>query len=564
MGTDELKILGHILITVADSQKSQHPFTIDVESIEGGDPSETLFQLWNQLLDECKQIALKIPQSVRIIIGKKIQTRRDIEPAAQPFASCQSDSNNYTQISHAPTELSRSTGVGILSAIRDSPTIGTEEGPAGRISSSSSAIKPLAQNPAPVRRFPKTTEAPFPCFSRKVLKSWAISPEKFLNQEEIDVNKSGIYNYIEALKKSKHLNVFRIRFALLQLYKSRETWPPYGKKTFRDKLGANPNTLNSWLKEDPRRKKKRPIDDLVTECDTETDIGKSQAKKQGLEFTPEELKLPEICVTDDADENRESVEDLIKAAAESIATRLEEIHQKAGLYYLNGTETNILAQSHNGGMQPSAKRVCQSHDSHGLREGPHSSQDAANLAMNDDPTSDVSNTSLAWNQLPNRGDQPPYSLSENTAYLLPKQRPCILGSAETGMRHETASYEATTCFEQPVQLQPSAYHEASPQSPLNAISPEAARLHEAELKKGMDASDNLPSVDILLGYGSLQSQHTNDLAFGDPQGMDCQHGNTEDLHWNMAGILNFQSLFDYVNLDTPQPLSAPETWCNTS
>jgi hypothetical protein len=139
MRTDELEILGHILIAAAKNKNSRHPFTLDVETIQGGVPSETFIQSWNQLLKDCPRIAQNIPQVVRTIIGKKIQTRRDIEPAAQLSESCQSDSINYTQISQTPREISQSTGVGIPSAIRDSPTIGTEKGSAERISSSLSA-----------------------------------------------------------------------------------------------------------------------------------------------------------------------------------------------------------------------------------------------------------------------------------------------------------------------------------------------------------------------------------------------------------------------------------------
>jgi hypothetical protein len=143
---------------------------------------------------------------------------------------------------------------------------------------------------------------------------------------------------------------------------------------------------------DPPQGKKRPIDDLVTDCDTETDIGKRQAKERSLRFTSEELELPELYATDDTGdigEDRESVKELIKAAAESIATCWKKIHQKAGLLKVDGTHRNGLAQSSKSGMEPPAKRACQSHDSHGLRGGSHNSRSAADLVTNDDPTSDV-------------------------------------------------------------------------------------------------------------------------------------------------------------------------------
>ncbi|KAG7403423.1 hypothetical protein Forpe1208_v016427 [Fusarium oxysporum f. sp. rapae] len=385
MGTDadEVEILGHFLIATARNGNSRYPFAVDIDSIHGGVSPETHTQSWKkEVLKECKRIAQHIPQPIRDTIGNKIRTRQDNDPVTQvPELFCQPDSIN-TQISQTPGEILQSPGVGIPSAFQASPTTGPERVSEERVSNSLSPEQPSAQNTTPVKGTSKQ-EDPSTFILVQNLESWATSPEGFLNVGGINVD-CGIADYIQALKASQHLNTIRMRFALLQLYKSKKAWSQTTESLLR-RLKIPRRTFNSWAcegenyfslvaekglevlfaklkprtkcrnpeKTTPPRGKKRPIDDLDTDtgCDSET-IRKHHAKEvktKSLTFTSEEVELPKLYVKDksgevvECREDHGKVKELFKTAADSIMACLEGFHRRAGLLIGDGSQDSRSA-----------------------------------------------------------------------------------------------------------------------------------------------------------------------------------------------------------------------------
>ncbi|KAI8397395.1 hypothetical protein FOFC_20667 [Fusarium oxysporum] len=369
MSTNELEILGHILIAAAKTENSHYPFIIDVDLLQG---DATFTRSWNGIVKDCKRIAHNIPQPIRDIVGKHIQTRRDSNPASRlPESFCQPDSP-IAQISQTPREVSQSISEGIPSTIRASSITEAERGSEECVSSSLSQKQLLARNPTPVKSTSKRKQ-PLPPILLKDLKSWVESPKQFLNLERIKVDDCGIIPYIRAVENSQYLNTIRKRFVLRQLAESKRLWAPRTTKTFFEKLATPRSTLNNWIyeggnyaslvankgpevlfselkprtqkskKKAPPQGKKRSIDDLITGGNIETDVRNHHAKEANnpsLTFTHEELQLPKVYLADETgeafeavevDENGVPIQELFKAAAKGIVTFLEDLHRQAGL-----------------------------------------------------------------------------------------------------------------------------------------------------------------------------------------------------------------------------------------
>ncbi|KAG7413152.1 hypothetical protein Forpi1262_v017183 [Fusarium oxysporum f. sp. raphani] len=341
MSTNELEILGHILIAAAKTENSHYPFIIDVDLLQG---DATFTRSWNGIVKDCKRIAHNIPQPIRDIVGKHIQTRRDSNPASRlPESFCQPDSP-IAQISQTPREVSQS--------ISEEATVGSEPNSREEYFKAKTASAPILL---------------------KDLKSWVESPKQFLNLEGIKVDDCGIIPYIRAVENSQYLNTIRKRFVLRQLAESKRLWAPRTTKTFFEKLATPRSTLNNWIyeggnyaslvankgpevlfselkprtqkskKKAPPQGKKRSIDDLITGGNIETDVRNHHAKEANnpsLTFTHEELQLPKVYLADETgeaveavevDENGVPIQELFKAAAKGIVTFLEDLHRQAGL-----------------------------------------------------------------------------------------------------------------------------------------------------------------------------------------------------------------------------------------
>jgi hypothetical protein len=94
---------------------------------------------------------------------------------------------------------------------------------------------------------PEDNEQPFLIAD---LKSWAQSPKPFLSSETISIDDIGVFDYIQALEKSSQITKIARRFALLQLWVSREAWRPLPLEEFKKSLGTATNAnFNRWLRE---------------------------------------------------------------------------------------------------------------------------------------------------------------------------------------------------------------------------------------------------------------------------------------------------------------------------
>ncbi|PNP84289.1 hypothetical protein FNYG_02362 [Fusarium nygamai] len=82
------------------------------------------------------------------------------------------------------------------------------------------------------------------------LKSWVASPESFLDSAAISIHALSVSGYIQALEKSSQISRIARRFALLQLWISREAWRPLPLDEFNQELGnITKKDLNRWLRE---------------------------------------------------------------------------------------------------------------------------------------------------------------------------------------------------------------------------------------------------------------------------------------------------------------------------
>jgi hypothetical protein len=82
------------------------------------------------------------------------------------------------------------------------------------------------------------------------LKSWAQSPKPFLSSGAISIDDLAVFDYIQALEKSSQITKIARRFALVQLWVSKEVWRPLPPQEFKKRLGsASGGKFNRWLRE---------------------------------------------------------------------------------------------------------------------------------------------------------------------------------------------------------------------------------------------------------------------------------------------------------------------------
>ncbi|EGU87798.1 hypothetical protein FOPG_16811 [Fusarium oxysporum f. sp. conglutinans race 2 54008] len=370
MSTNDIEIITYIL-----GQNSPNPFAI---------------QLRQNILKACRQILQDNPEPVKAIIREAIQKRQNSDSLTQPQESlCEPSKISSVQISSTPRNTSRSPDAGTPSSIYAIPTTATETCSADHASSSLSVVPQSSTTSTPV----KTT---FP-FSRKEVESWAGSSKQFLSPKKIDADKLDVCEYIQKLEATERSNTFRLRFALRQLWFSRELWRPRTRADFLTKLKIkDTSTFDIWMKEGriyylltlhhgvqvlfaalktrPQlrklripRQKKRPVAELLPNHNTKADIEAThgdEAKGLSSLFLARELQLPEkFDGADETDENCDSADTLFKAA-ENIVASLEELHREKILYTVDGAHTDKLDALSNSQNERLAKRACHSQDSH--------------------------------------------------------------------------------------------------------------------------------------------------------------------------------------------------------
>ncbi|KAF5017280.1 hypothetical protein F66182_10805 [Fusarium sp. NRRL 66182] len=110
------------------------------------------------------------------------------------------------------------------------------------------AVKRSSKRPASTRnKCLHEDDQPIPF---DTLKSWVASPGSFLDSAAISIHHLNVSGYIQALEKSSQISRIARRFALLQLWISRESWRPLPLDEFNQELGNVSKTdLDRWLRE---------------------------------------------------------------------------------------------------------------------------------------------------------------------------------------------------------------------------------------------------------------------------------------------------------------------------
>ncbi|RYC80517.1 hypothetical protein BFJ63_vAg16598 [Fusarium oxysporum f. sp. narcissi] len=327
---DLFHILGFFFISVA---KIQHP----------------AIRSYVEISDACKIIAQDVPEAVRNKLhrlGTEVQAEFRKVPYEQisPDHSCPPDTTTATIVQHGSPN-----GPDEQQVEHDSPTrtfqpskqtlaAGAEF---SRSQSSRKEKSPREGSSTGTKCSPEDNEQPFLIAD---LKSWAQSPKPFLSSGTISIDDLAVFDYIQALEKSSQMTKIARRFALLQLWVSKEVWRPLPPQEFKKRLGtASGAKFNRWLREGRTLFLLKAHIALSAELkadlhtNAEPNINKEsynnielllqsqhteEAKKIVSCFDVKELELPRSC--EDCVTNSK----LYRDAASSISKYLEELHIK--------------------------------------------------------------------------------------------------------------------------------------------------------------------------------------------------------------------------------------------
>ncbi|KNB17858.1 hypothetical protein FOXG_16045 [Fusarium oxysporum f. sp. lycopersici 4287] len=237
---DLFHILGFFFISVAKTQHRQLNVDKNLERI---------------ISDACKIIAQDVPEAVRYKLhrlGTEVQAEFRKVPYEQisPDHSCLPDTTTATIVQHGSPN-----GPDEQQVEHDSPTrtfqpskqtlaAGAEF---SRSQSSRKEKSPREGSSTGTKCSPEDNEQPFLIAD---LKSWAQSPKPFLSSGTISIDDLAVFDYIQALEKSSQMTKIARRFALLQLWVSKEVWRPLPPQEFKKRLGtASGAKFNRWLRE---------------------------------------------------------------------------------------------------------------------------------------------------------------------------------------------------------------------------------------------------------------------------------------------------------------------------
>ncbi|EXA30576.1 hypothetical protein FOVG_18064 [Fusarium oxysporum f. sp. pisi HDV247] len=237
---DLFHILGFFFISVAKIQHRQLNVDKNLERI---------------ISDACKIIAQDVPEAVRNKLhrlGTEVQAEFRKVPYEQisPDHSCPPDTTTATIVQHGSPN-----GPDKQQVEHDSPTrtfqpskqtlaAGAEF---SRSQSSRKEKSPREGSSTGTKCSPEDNEQPFLIAD---LKSWAQSPKPFLSSGTISIDDLAVFDYIQALEKSSQMTKIARRFALLQLWVSKEVWRPLPPQEFKKRLGtASGAKFNRWLRE---------------------------------------------------------------------------------------------------------------------------------------------------------------------------------------------------------------------------------------------------------------------------------------------------------------------------
>ncbi|KAG6981023.1 hypothetical protein FOFC_03790 [Fusarium oxysporum] len=237
---DQLRILGFFFISVAKAQS--HQFNIDN-------------RLERIISDACKIIAQDVPEAVRNKLHR-LGTEVQAEFRKAPYEQISPDHSRFPDTTTATIVQDSSLDSPNKQQVEhDSPTRALQplkqtSAAVAEISWSQSSRKEKSRKEASstgTRCSPQDDEQPFLIAD---LKSWAQSPKPFLSSGAISIDDLAVFDYIQALEKSSQITKIARRFALVQLWVSKEIWRPLPPQEFKKRLGsASGAKFNRWLRE---------------------------------------------------------------------------------------------------------------------------------------------------------------------------------------------------------------------------------------------------------------------------------------------------------------------------
>ncbi|KAH7201161.1 hypothetical protein DER44DRAFT_434052 [Fusarium oxysporum] len=377
---DQLRILGIFFISYPKSQS--HQFNVDNE-------------LERIISDACKIIA-QVPEALRNKLHQ-LGTEMQAEFRKKTYEKKLPDDSHFPDTTAATIgqdgslsrpdkqQFNHDSPTRTFQPLNQTPAAGAKfsRTPSSRKDKSPREGSSTGRSSKGTQRSSKDNEQPIPIAD---LKSWAQSPKRFLSSATISIDDLGVFDYIQALEKSSQLTKIARRFALLQLWVSREAWRPLPFQDFNKSLGTvTKMTVNRWLREGKTLfllKTEKGIEVLFSKLQSTTkltalspesgshlhtnaepNVNKEsyknielllrsqhteEAKRMVSFFDVKELELPRSC--EDCVTNSK----LYRDAASSISKYLEELHIKR----LFGDQTQLRHRLEIPESERPAKRWC--------------------------------------------------------------------------------------------------------------------------------------------------------------------------------------------------------------
>ncbi|RBA12842.1 hypothetical protein FPRO05_14064 [Fusarium proliferatum] len=236
---DQFRILGFFFISSAKSQSHQFNDNKKLERID-------------EISAACKIIAQDVHEAVRNKLHQ-LGTEAQAEFRKVPYEKKSPDHSRFPDTTTAT--IVQDGSFNGPDKQHDSPTRtfqpSTQTPAAGavlsRTQSSRNEKSPSEGSSTGTKCSAEDNEQPFPIAD---LQSWAQLPKPFLSSGSIPIDDLGVFDYIQALEKSSQITKIARRFALLQLWVSREAWRPLPLQEFKNSLGkVSSATFKRWLRE---------------------------------------------------------------------------------------------------------------------------------------------------------------------------------------------------------------------------------------------------------------------------------------------------------------------------
>ncbi|VTT77024.1 unnamed protein product [Fusarium fujikuroi] len=236
---DQLRVLGFFFISYPKSQSHQFNVDNELERIIS-DACKIIAQVPEALRNQLYQLGTEIKAE----ICKKTYEKKSPDDSHFPDTTAATIVQNGSLSRPDKQQLNHDSPTRTFQPSTQTPAAGAEF---SRTQSSRNEKSPRGGSSTGTKCSSGDNEQPFPIAD---LKSWAQNPKPFLSSGTISIDDLGVFDYIQALEKSSQITKIARRFALLQLWVSREAWRPLPLQDFKKILGKVTNrSFNRWLRE---------------------------------------------------------------------------------------------------------------------------------------------------------------------------------------------------------------------------------------------------------------------------------------------------------------------------